>query len=63
MPFAASYSRATNISDAIRSVTEEIRAALGKAEPDFSFLFVSHDHAEGLASLPHASAKQRGPKC
>ena len=31
--FAASCSRATNISDAIRSVTEEIRAALGKTEP------------------------------
>jgi small ligand-binding sensory domain FIST len=62
MPFAASYSRATNISDAIRSVTEEIRAALGKAEPDFSFLFVSHTHAEGFGQLASRICEATGTK-
>jgi small ligand-binding sensory domain FIST len=62
MPFAASHSRATNISDAIRSVTEEIRAALGKAEPDFSFLFVSHTHAEGFGQLASRICEATGTK-
>jgi len=62
MPFAASYSRATNISDAIRSVTEEIRAALGKAEPDFSFLFVSHAHADGFGQLASRICEATGTK-
>jgi small ligand-binding sensory domain FIST len=62
MPFAASYSRATNTSDAIRSVTEEIRAALGKAEPDFSFLFVSSAHAEGFGQLASRICEATGTK-
>jgi small ligand-binding sensory domain FIST len=62
MPFAASYSRATNTSDAIRSVTEEIRAALGKAEPDFSFLFVSAAHAEGFGQLASRICEATGTK-
>ncbi len=62
MPFAASHSRATNLSDAIRSVTEEIRAALGKAEPDFSFLFVSHAHAEGFGQLASRICEATGTK-
>ena len=62
MPFTASCSRATNISDAIRSVTEEIRAALGKAEPDFSFLFVSHAHADGFGQLASRICEATGTK-
>jgi small ligand-binding sensory domain FIST len=62
MPFAASCSRATNTSDAIRSVTEEIRAALGKAEPDFSFLFVSHAHSEGFSQLASRICEATGTK-
>lgn len=62
MPFAASYSRATNISDAIRSVTEEIRFALARAEPDFSFLFVSHAHAEGFGQLASRICEATGTK-
>ncbi len=62
MPFAASHSRATNISDAIRSVTEEIRAAFGKAEPDFSLLFVSHTHAEGFGQLASRICEATGTK-
>jgi small ligand-binding sensory domain FIST len=62
MPFAASYSRATNISDAIRSVTEELRAALGKAEPDFSLLFVSHAHADGFGQLASRICEATGTK-
>jgi small ligand-binding sensory domain FIST len=62
MPFAASHSRATNTSDAIRSVTEEIRAALGKAEPDFSFLFVSHAHAESFGQLASRICEATGTK-
>jgi small ligand-binding sensory domain FIST len=62
MPFAASHSRATNLSDAIRSVTEEIRATLGNAEPDISFLFVSHAHADGFAQLPSRICEAIGTK-
>src|ERR1700722_15999129 len=62
MPFAASHSRATNTSDAIRSVTEQIRAALGKAEPDFSFLFVSQAHAEGFGQLASRICEATGTK-
>jgi len=62
MPFASSYSRATNVSDAIRSVTGEIRAALDNAEPDFSFLFVSHAHAEGFGQLPSRICEATGTK-
>src|ERR1700689_251792 len=62
MPFAASYSRATNISDAIRSVTEEIRAGLGKGEPDLSFLFVSHVHVDGFNQLASRICEATGTK-
>jgi small ligand-binding sensory domain FIST len=62
MPFAASHSRATNTSDAIRSVTEEIRAALGRTEPDFSFLFVSQDHAKVFAQLASRICEATGTK-
>ena len=62
MPFAASHSRATNISDAIRSVTEEIRAGLGKAEPDFSFLFVSMEHADKFGQLASRICEATGTK-
>lgn len=60
--FAASYSRATNISDAIRSVTEEIRAGLGKAEPDFSILFASMDHAAGFGQLASRICEATGTR-
>jgi len=62
MPFAASHSRATNTSDAIRSVTEEIRAGLGRAEPDFSFLFVSMAHADGFGQLASRICEATGTK-
>jgi small ligand-binding sensory domain FIST len=62
MPFAASHSRATNTSDAIRSVTEEIRAKFDKAEPDFSFLFVSHAHADGFGQLASRICEATGTK-
>jgi len=62
MPFTASCSRATNISDAIRSVTEEIRAAFGNAEPDFSFLFVSHAHTDGFGQVASRICEATGTK-
>jgi small ligand-binding sensory domain FIST len=54
MPFAASLSRATNTSDAIRSVMEEVRGALGGREPDLSLLFVNHAHQD---AFPHLASR------
>src|SRR5579872_2877592 len=62
MPFAASYSRATNLSDAIRSVTEQVRAALSNAEPDYSLLFVSQNHLDGFPRLASRICEATGTK-
>jgi small ligand-binding sensory domain FIST len=62
MPFAASHSRATNTSDAIRTVTAEVRGALGGLEPDFSFLFVSQAHADSFSQLPSRICEATGTK-
>jgi small ligand-binding sensory domain FIST len=62
MPFAASHSRATNLSDAIRIVTSDVRAALGGANPDFSLLFISPAHAERTAQLASRICEATGTK-
>ncbi|HET6328598.1 MAG TPA: FIST N-terminal domain-containing protein, partial [Planctomycetaceae bacterium] len=62
MPFAASLSRATNTSDAIRSVMEEVRAALRGAEPDISFLFVNHAHQDTFPQLASRICEATGTK-
>jgi len=62
MPFAASLSRATNTSDAIRSVTEEVRAALRGVEPDISFLFVNHAHQNAFSQLASRICEATGTK-
>src|SRR5271170_5396736 len=62
MPFAASLSRATNTSDAIRSVMEEVRGALRVAEPDISFLFVNHAHQDAFAQLASRICEATGTK-
>jgi small ligand-binding sensory domain FIST len=62
MPFAASLSRATNTSDAIRSVTDEIRGGLGGAEPDVSFLFVNHAHQDAFAQLASRICEATGTR-
>jgi small ligand-binding sensory domain FIST len=62
MPFAASLSRATNTSDAIRSVMEEVRGSLHGAEPDVSFLFVSHAHQEAFSQLASRICEATGTK-
>src|ERR1700677_1548949 len=62
MPFAASLSRATNTSDAIRSVMEEVRGALRGAEPDISFLFVNHAHRDAFAQLASRICEATGTK-
>jgi small ligand-binding sensory domain FIST len=62
MPFAASLSRATNTSDAIRSVTEEVRGALRGAEPDISFLFVNHAHQDSFSQLASRICEATGTK-
>jgi small ligand-binding sensory domain FIST len=62
MPFAASLSRATNTSDAIRSVMEEVRGALRGAEPDISFLFVNHAHQDAFSQLASRICEATGTK-
>jgi small ligand-binding sensory domain FIST len=62
MPFAASLSRATNTSDAIRSVMEEVRRALHGAEPDISFLFVNHAHQDAFGKLASRICEATGTK-
>lgn len=62
MPFAASLSRATNTSDAIRSVMEEVRGALHGAEPDISLLFVNHAHQEAFPQLASRICEATGTK-
>jgi small ligand-binding sensory domain FIST len=62
MPFAASLSRATNTSDAIRSVMEEVRGALHGAEPDISLLFVNHTHQEAFSQLASRICEATGTK-
>jgi small ligand-binding sensory domain FIST len=62
MPFAASLSRATNTSDAIRSVMEEVRGALRGAEPDISFLFVNHAHQDTFSQLASRICEATGTK-
>jgi small ligand-binding sensory domain FIST len=62
MPFAASLSRATNTSDAIRSVMEEVRGALHGAEPDISFLFVNHAHQDAFGKLASRICEATGTK-
>jgi small ligand-binding sensory domain FIST len=62
MPFAASLSRATNTSDAIRSVMEEVRGALRGAEPDISFLFVNHAHQDAFSRLASRICEATGTK-
>ncbi|HEV8000732.1 MAG TPA: FIST N-terminal domain-containing protein [Planctomycetaceae bacterium] len=62
MPFAASLSRATNTSDAIRSVMEEVRGALHGAEPDISLLFVNHAHQEAFSQLASRICEATGTK-
>jgi small ligand-binding sensory domain FIST len=62
MPFSASLSRATNTSDAIRSVTEEVRGGLRGAEPDISFLFVNHAHQDAFSQLASRICEATGTK-
>jgi len=62
MPFAASLSRATNTSDAIRSVTEEVRGGLRGAEPDLSFLFVNHAHQDAFSQIASRICEATGTK-
>jgi small ligand-binding sensory domain FIST len=62
MPFAASLSRATNTSDAIRSVMEEVRGGLRGAEPDISFLFVNHGHQDAFPKLASRICEATGTK-
>jgi small ligand-binding sensory domain FIST len=62
MPFAAAHSKATNLSDAIRTVTGEVRAALAGVEPDLSFLFVSQAHAEGFGQLASRICEATGTR-
>jgi small ligand-binding sensory domain FIST len=62
MPFAASLSRATNTSDAIRSVMEEVRGALHGADPDISLLFVNHVHQDAFPKLASRICEATGTK-
>jgi small ligand-binding sensory domain FIST len=62
MPFASSLSRATIASDAIRSVTEEVRGALRGAEPDISFLFVNLAHQDAFGQLASRICEATGTK-
>jgi small ligand-binding sensory domain FIST len=62
MPFAASLSRATNTSDAIRSVMEEVRSSLRGAEPDISVLFVNHAHQDAFGKLASRICEATGTK-
>ncbi len=62
MPFAASLSRATNTSDAIRTVTEDVRGGLFGAEPDLSFLFVNHAHQNAFSQLASRICEATGTK-
>jgi small ligand-binding sensory domain FIST len=62
MPFAASHSKATNTSDAIRAVTGDVRAALRGAEPDFAVMFVSLAHADAFEHLASRICEATGTK-
>jgi small ligand-binding sensory domain FIST len=62
MPIAASLSRATNTSDAIRSVTEEVRAGLRGAEPDLSLLFVNHAHQDAFSQVASRICEATGTR-
>jgi len=57
MPFAAAVSEKTNLNVAIQETAETVAGELGRT-PDLTFLFVSHHHAQGFASLA-ANVRQR----
>ena len=52
MPYAASYSKAPELSDAVDSVCGAVADELNGETPDLSFLFASHTHAERFDELP-----------
>ena len=62
MSYAASYSKAPELSAALDAICDEVAAGLNGTSPDLSFLFVSHAHAddfERLASLVFEQSRTR----
>ena len=62
MRFAASHSKEPALADAVRSVCEEVATSLDRRQPDLSFLFVSHAHADNWLDLPQQIVRQTGTK-
>ena len=58
MPYAASYSKAPELSAALDAICDEVAAGLNGTSPDLSFLFVSHAHAEDFERLASLVFKQ-----
>jgi small ligand-binding sensory domain FIST len=62
MTYAAGYSTATDLSNALTAICDKIAIGLNGIDPDISFLFVSHLHAdrfEELASLVNQQSRTR----
>lgn len=62
MKCAASHSRDADLSTAVDEVCRRITDELGDSPPDLSFVFVSHEHADGfdeLADLVQSKSRSR----
>jgi small ligand-binding sensory domain FIST len=62
MSYAASYSKNPDLSAALHTVCEEIAVDLQGVNPDISFLFVSHAHADHFESLAGLVREKSGTR-
>ncbi len=62
MSYAATYSKAPELSAALDAICDEVDAGLNGTSPDLSFLFVSHAHANRFEQLAGLVCKKSGSR-
>jgi small ligand-binding sensory domain FIST len=62
MSYAASYSKAPELSAALDAICDEVAAGLNGTSPDLSFLFVSHAHANRFEQLAGLVCEKSGSR-
>ena len=62
MSYAASYSKAPELSATLDAICDEVDAGLNGTSPDISFLFVSHAHANRFEQLAGLVCEKSGSR-
>lgn len=60
MPFAASYSKAADLDEAVTTVCDSVQMQLGGERPHLSVAFVSHAHSRAWGDLPQRIRERTG---